>query len=264
MLVRALVAVDRGDRHVCSIVRVPTIEEEDARRSHRERQRLIRERTAHINRIKGLFFGQGIRGIEPLRKRSRVNLSEIRTAEGLPLPARLRAEIEREFSRFDHVEEQLKAVEAERDTADAQNPAVNKKREMLIRLRGLGPASAAILSREVFGRSFANRKQLGSYLGLTPSAYDSGSSTRCQGISKSGNRHARHMMIEVAWLWLKYQPQSALAKWFAQRAAGQSPRIRRIMLIALARKLIVSLWHYVEAGIVPEGAVSVVEGAATA
>ncbi|NDB69478.1 MAG: IS110 family transposase [Methylocystaceae bacterium] len=264
MLVRALVAVDRGDRHVCSIVRVPTIEEEDARRSHRERQRLIRERTAHINRIKGLFFGQGIRGIEPLRKRSRVNLSEIRTAEGVPLPARLRAEIEREFSRFDHVEEQLKAVEAERDTADAQNPAVNKKREMLIRLRGLGPASAAILSREVFGRSFANRKQLGSYLGLTPSAYDSGSSTRCQGISKSGNSHARHMMIEVAWLWLKYQPQSALAKWFAQRAAGQSPRIRRIMLIALARKLIVSLWHYVEAGIVPEGAVSVVEGAATA
>ena len=264
MLVRALVAVDRGDRHVCSIVRVPTIEEEDARRSHRERQRLIRERTAHINRIKGLFFGQGIRGIEPLRKRSRMNLSEIRTAEGFPLPARLRAEIEREYSRFDHVEEQLKAVEAEHDTSDAQDPTVNDKREMLIRLRGLGPASAAILSREVFGRCFANRKQLGSYLGLTPSAYDSGSSTRCQGISKSGNSHARHMMIEVAWLWLKYQPQSALAIWYVQRVTGQSPRIRRIMLIALARKLIVSLWRYVEDGVVPAGAVSVMEGAATA
>jgi transposase len=174
----------------------------------------------------------------------------------LPLPDRLRAELEREYARFDLVEQQLGAVETERDTADAPDPTVERKRGMLIQLRGVGPASAAILAREIFGRPFTNRRQLGSYLGLTPSAYDSGSTTRCQGISSSGNSFARRVMIEVAWLWWKYQPESALAKWYEQRAAGQSPRIRRIMLIALARKLIVALWRYVEIGLVPEGAVA--------
>ena len=127
---------------------------------------------------------------------------------------------------------------------------------MLIQLRDVGPASAAILAREIFGRRFANRLQLGSYIGLTPSAYDSGSTARCQGISKAGNSFARRVMIEVAWLWRKYQPDSTLAKWYEQRAAGQSPRILRIMLVALARKLIVALWRYVEIGLVPAGAVS--------
>lgn len=257
----AVAGADRarpGDRHVCSIVRVPTIEEEDARRSHRERQRLIRERTAHINRIKGLLFGQGIRNVEPRSRRSRIDFSDLRTGEGLPLPARLRAELEREYARLDLVETQLRVTEAERDTADAQDPSIEHKRNMLIQLRGVGPASAAILTREIFTRRFANRRQLGSYLGLTPSAYDSGSTTRCQGISKAGNSFARRVMIEVAWLWRKYQPDSALAKWYEQRAAGQSPRIRRIMLVALARKLIVALWRYVEIGLVPAGAISCV------
>jgi transposase len=258
MLLRALIALDRGDRHVCSIVRVPTIEEEDARRSHRERQRLIRERTAHINRIKGLLFGQGIRNVEPRSRRSRIDFSDLRTGEGLPLPARLRAELEREYARLDLVETQMRVTEAERDTADAQDPSIEHKRNMLIQLRGVGPASAAILTREIFTRRFANRRQLGSYLGLTPSAYDSGSTTRCQGTSKAGNSFARRVMIEVAWLWRKYQPDSALAKWYEQRAAGQSPRIRRIMLVALARKLIVALWRYVEIGLVPAGAISCV------
>ena len=253
MLVRALIAIDRGDRHVCAIVNVPSIEEEDARRSHRERQRLIRERTAHINRIKGLLFAQGVRGVEPGR-RKRLDFSLLCTGEGHPLADRLRAELERECARLDLINTQLRAVEAERDTADAQDIAVERKRNMLLQLRGIGPASAAILAREIFGRSFANRRQLGSYLGLTPSAYDSGSVTRCQGISKAGNSFARRVMIEVAWLWRKYQPASALAKWYEGRAAGQSPRIRRIMLIALARKLIVALWRYVETGLIPDGA----------
>jgi transposase len=256
MLIRALMAVDRGDRHVCAIVRVPSVEEEDARRSHRERQRLVRERTAHINRIKGLLFAQGIRGVEPSLRRTRIDFSALRTGEGLPLPDRLRAELEREYARLDLIETQLRATETERDAADGQDPSVERKRVMLIQLRGIGPTSAAIISREIFGRQFANRRQVGSYLGLTPSAYDSGSMTRCQGISKAGNGFARRVMIEVAWLWRKYQPDSALAKWFDGRAAGQSPRLRRIMLIALARKLIIALWRYVETGLVPEGAVS--------
>jgi transposase len=252
-LLRALIATDRGERHVCAIVRVPSVEEEDARRSHRERQRLVRERTGHINRIKGLLFAQGIRDIKPKLRRSRIDFAALETAEGHPLPDRLRREHEREYARLSLIATQLREVEKERDTADAQDPVVEQRRQLLVALHGVGATSAAILAREVFARSFASRRQLGSYLGLTPSAYDSGSTTRCQGISKAGNSWARRILIEVAWLWQKYQPASPLSHWYIQRTAGQSSRIRRIMLIALARKLAISLWRYVETGLVPEG-----------
>ena len=252
-LLRALIATDRGERHVCAIVRVPSVEEEDARRSHRERQRLVRERTGHINRIKGLLFAQGIRDIKPKLRRTRIDFAALETAEGHPLPDRLRRELEREYARLSLIAAQLREVEKERDTADAQDPVVEQKRQLLVALHGVGATSAAILAREVFARSFASRRQLGSYLGLTPSAYDSGSTTRCQGISKAGNSGARRILIEVAWLWQKYQPASPLSYWYIQRTAGQSSRIRRIMLIALARKLAISLWRYVETGLVPEG-----------
>ena len=266
-LLRSLIAVDRGERHVCAVVRVPTVEEEDARRSHRERQRLVRERTGHINRIKGLLFAQGIRGIEPKRRRTRIDFGKLTTAEGRPLGERLRRELEREYQRLELVQNQLRIVEKERDTADAQDPAVERKRELLCALQGVGSTSAAILAREVFARPFASRRHLASYLGLTPSAYDSGSMTRCQGISKAGNSWARRVLVEVAWLWRKYQPASDLSEWYVRKTAGQSPRIRRIMLIALARKLAISLWRYVETGLVPDGAVmaktALHQGAAT-
>jgi transposase len=254
-LVRALIATDRGERHVCAIVRVPSVEEEDARRSHRERQRLIRERTGHINRIKGLLFAQGIRDIKPKLRRTRIDFAALETAEGHPLPDRLRRELEREYARLALIETHLREVEKERDTSDAQDPAVERKRQMLVAVQGVGGTSAAILAREVFARSFASRRQLGSYLGLTPSAYDSGSMTRSQGISKAGNSWARRILIEVAWLWQKYQPASPLTNWYVQKTTGQSSRIRRIMLIALARKLAISLWRYVETGLLPEGVV---------
>lgn len=254
MLLRALMAVERGDRHVCAVVRIPSIEEEDARRSHRERQRLVRERTGHINRIKGLLFAQGIRDVDPSLRRKSVDFTSLCTAEGHLLPERLRHELEREYARLLLIEEQLRAVQGERDAADQQDPAIETKRQRLAGLRGIGPASAAILAREVFARTYANRQQLGSYLGLTPSAYDSGSTSRCQGISKAGNSWARRVLIEIAWLWRKYQSGSALARWYEERAAGQSPRLRRIMLVALARKLAIALWRYVETGLIPEGA----------
>lgn len=254
-LLRALIANDRGERHVCAIVRVPSVEEEDARRSHRERQRLVRERTGHINRIKGLLFGQGIRDIKPKLRRTRIDFAALQTAEGHPLPDRLRRELEREYARLALIETQLREVEKERDAADAQDPVVERKRQMLVAVQGVGGTSAAILAREVFARSFASRRQLGSYLGLTPSAYDSGSMTRSQGISKAGNSWARRILIEVAWLWQKYQPASPLSSWYLQKTTGQSSRIRRIMLIALARKLAISLWRYVETGLIPEGVV---------
>jgi transposase len=254
-LLRALIATDRGERHVCAIVCVPSVEEEDARRSHRERQRLVRERTGHINRIKGLLFGQGIRDIKPKLRRTRIDFAALQTAEGHPLPDRLRRELEREYARLALIETQLREVEKERDAADEQDPVVERKRQMLVAVQGVGGTSAAILAREVFARSFASRRQLGSYLGLTPSAYDSGSITRSQGISKAGNSWARRILIEVAWLWQKYQPASPLSSWYLQKTTGQSSRIRRIMLIALARKLAISLWRYVETGLVPEGVV---------
>jgi transposase len=254
-LLRALIATDRGERHVCAIVRVPSVEEEDARRSHRERQRLVRERTGHINRIKGLLFAQGIRDIKPKLRRTRIDFAALETAEGHPLPDRLRRELEREYARLALIEAQLREVEKERDTADAQDPVVERKRQMLVAVHGVGGTSAAILAREVFARSFASRRQLGSYLGLTPSAYDSGSVTRSQGISKAGNSWARRILIEVAWLWQKYQPASPLSSWYLQKTTGQSSRIRRIMLIALARKLAISLWRYLETGLIPEGVV---------
>ena len=161
--------------------------------------------------------------------------------------------MEREYARLELIQDQIHEAEKERDVADAQEPIVEQKRQMLVGLQGVGAASAAILAREVFARAFANRRQLGSYLGLTPSAYDSGSMTRCQGISKAGNSWARRVLIEVAWLWRKYQPACPLSRWCAAKTRDQSPRIRRIMLVALARKLAITLWRYVETGVVPEG-----------
>ena len=253
-MLRALAALDRGERHVCAQVRIPSIEEEDARRSHRERDRLIHERTAHVNRIKGLLFAQGIRNVEPRLRRTRVDFTQLRTAEGHRIPPRLLAELQREYARLVMVEDQLRLVEKERDTADAQSPAVEQKRQDLERLHGIGGAASAILAREVFSRSFSSRRHLASYLGLTPSAYDSGTATRCQGISKAGNSWARRILIEISWLWLKYQPDSALSRWYVSRTRGQGGRMRRIMLIALARKLAIVLWRYVETGVLPEGA----------
>ncbi|EAV40209.1 transposase [Stappia aggregata IAM 12614] len=253
-MLRALAALDRGERHVCAQVRILSVEEEDARRSHRERDRLIHERTAHVNRIKGLLFAQGIRDVEPRQRRNRIDFTQLQTAEGHRLPRRLLAELKREYARLIMVEDQLREVEKERDTADAQSPAVEQKRLDLEQLHGIGGTASAILAREVFARTFASRRHLASYLGLTPSAYDSGTVTKCQGISKAGNAWARRILIEIAWLWIKYQPDSPLSRWYLTRTQGQGGRMRRIMLIALARKLAIVLWRYVETGVLPERA----------
>ncbi len=153
------------------------------------------------------------------------------------------------------VQEQLREIERERDLAPTPCAATERKRHQLLNLKGIGVASAAILAREVYYRQFANRRQVGSYLGVTPSAYDSGESRRSQGISKAGNSLARSVMIQVAWFWLRHQPESELTKWFRRRTEGQSKRMRRVMIVALARKLAIALWRYLETGLIPEGAV---------
>jgi transposase len=257
MLLRALIAWCRGDRAACHMVPVPSVAREDARRTHRERQRLVVERVQHVNRIKGLLATQGIDDYQPLRRDRSARLDELRTKNGHMLPPRLRREIERELQRLELVLEQLAAVEAERDAAvaaPAADDADAAKVALLARLGGIGNELATVLVREGLYRSFTNRREVAAYAGLTPMPFASGERHREQGISKAGNPLLRKAMLELAWLWLRYQPDSALACWFTDRVGSARGRIRKITAVALARKLLVALWRYVTAGLLPEGA----------
>lgn len=255
-LIRTLMAYKRGEPRVCSMVRVPTVEDEDRRRICRERKALVAERISHVNRIKGLLFSQGIRDYEPLKRDRRARLDMLQTGDGRPLAGHLKAQIGRELDRLELLLEQLKTVEAARDTvmaaqtADAASPAA-----LLLGIRGIGPEFAAILVGEGLFRQFDNRRQLAAYAGLAPSPWKSGSIDREQGVSKSGNPRLRMTMIQLSWLWIRYQPDSDLARWFEARVARNGGRLRRTTIVALARKLLVALWKYVAAGVVIEGAV---------
>ena len=256
MLLRALMAWARGERRVCSMVRAPSLEEEDRRRLTRERGTLLKERIQHTNRIKGLLNGQGVRDYNPLRRDCFERLEAFRTGDGRELPPMLKAEIRRELDRIAVVTTQLATVERARDAlirTDAEernNPAA-----LLLKLKGLGPEFASLLWLESLFRNFGNRRQVAAYGGLAPSPWQSGGVERDQGISKSGNRRLRKTMIELAWFWLRHQPDSALSRWFHARVGAAKGRVRRIAIVALARKLLVALWRYVTQGVVPEGAV---------
>jgi transposase len=258
-LLRSLMAYLRGEPKVWSVVRVPSVAEEDDRRLHRERNRLINERVQHVNRIKGLCAVHGIYDYEPLRPNRLARLEQLRAADGCELPPRFKAEIMRELQRLELVLNMIKTLEAERDaiasTGKSSTHANAKKIQDLIRLKSVGPEIGTTLVGEVFYRQFNNRQQLGSYVGLTPSHLQSGSSSRDQGISKAGNPKARTIMIELAWLWLRHQPNSPLSLWFRERVGTGKGRIRRIAIVAVARKLLISLWRYLETGVVPTGAV---------
>jgi transposase len=256
-LMRTLLAYLRGEPRVCSMVHVPTVEDEDRKRRTRERERLLKERIAHTNRIKGLLFGQGIRGVMPLKPGFVAGLAQLRTGDGRELPPRLREEIVREHERLCLVAKQLSALEAQSQTElrTAVPGSAAAKINQLIEIKGIGAISGQELVHEAFYRSFDNRRQVGSYFGLAGTPYDSGESRREQGISKAGNRRARELAIELAWLWLRHQPGSELSRWFHQRVGDMKGRIRRITIVAVARKLMVALWHYLTTGVVPTGAV---------
>jgi transposase len=256
-LVRTLLAYKRGEPRVCAMVRAPSQEEEDRRRISRERKVLTGERIQHVNRIKGLLFAQGIFGYEPLRRDRRARLEELRTGDGRVLPAHLKAQIGRELDRLELLLEQVKAVEAERDAllAVAQGVATPAPATMLLELKGIGPEFAAVLWSEGLFRSFENRRQVASYAGLAPTPWQSGTVDREQGVSKAGNPRLRTTMIQLAWLWLRHQPHSALTRWFHERVERNGGRLRKTTIVALARKLLVALWKYVTAGVVIEGAV---------
>jgi transposase len=256
-LMRSFLAYLRGEPRVCSMLHVPSVEEEDRKRRNRERGRLLKERTAHTNRIKGLLFGQGIRDVMPLKADFIASLETLRTGDGRPLPPIVKEEIIREHERLCLVQKHITAVEAKsrQELRNAAPGSAAAKIIQLIGLKGIDVIGGQRLVDEVFYRSFDNRRQVGSYFGLTGTPYDSGESRREQGISKAGNHRARAMAVELAWLWLRHQPDSELSRWFRQRVGDQKGRIRRITIVALARKLMVALWKYLTTGLVPAGAV---------
>lgn len=252
-LLRTLLAFKRGEPRLCSMVVPPSPEAEDRRRISRERQVLKAEAIAHGNRIKGLLAAQGIRDYDPALTSRRARLEGLRTADGRPLPPHLQAQLKRELDRLELVLEQIAAVEAARDAE--QEAASNRQApHLLLRLKGLGPEIAEVLYAEALFRPFANRRQLGSYAGLAPTPWQSGKLAREQGVSKAGNPRLRRILIQLAWLWLRHQPDSALSRWFHARLARANGRQKKTLITALARKLLIALWRYVAHGVVIEGA----------
>jgi transposase len=256
-LLHALLAYKRGEPRVCAMVKAPTPEEEDRRRLCRERKVLIAERVKHVNRVKGLLFSQGVSGYEPLRRDRRQRLDELTTGDGRLLPMHLKTQIRRELDRLELLLDQIKAAEAERDAllAEQQTAAPAPAGKMLLEFKGIGAEFAAVLWSEGLFRHFDNRRQVAAYAGLAPTPWQSGSVNREQGVSKAGNPRLRTTLIQLAWLWLRHQPQSALALWFKERVSGNGGRFKKTTIVALARKLLVALWKYVTAGVVIEGAV---------
>ncbi len=261
-LVRTLARLTRGELDACRVVVVPTPEEEDAKRPHREYERLVKERTSHGNRVKALLFAQGVRDFDPMAPDRRARLAE------LAIPPKLKAELSRECRRLAKLIDDIAEVEAEMaarivkpktanlKSAAAPTPShIQAKAAELIKLRGIGVHFSAVLAGEVYYRTFKNRRGVGQYIGLAPSPFQSGDMERDQGIAKAGNSRARKAMIELAWMWRRHQPDSALSKWFDERVGDRKGRVKRIAIVAMARKLSVALWRYLETGLVPEGAV---------
>jgi transposase len=248
-LLAMLIRYGAGERRVWSVVRVPTLEQEDARRAHRELGRLGQERIAHINRIRALLVLNNLR-VKYVGGRL---WQRWWTGHAQELAPCVRAEIERESERLLLVKKQMDMIESEQ----RQAVAVGTEPQVagLAQLRGIAVGSGWVLAKELFGwRCFRNRREVAGCLGLTPSPYASGESETEQGISKAGNRRGRTLMVELAWSWLRYQPQSELSNWFNRRFAGGGKRLRRIGIVALARRLAIALWRYLEDGLIPHGA----------
>jgi transposase len=267
MLLRTLLAWLRGEPRVCSMVRIPSETEEDMRRPERERERLVGERIALENRLENLMCLHGIAGFKPRLKKAAERLDALRSFVGAPLPPMLLEELKRLMMRHRMLSEQLREIEAAREQAAlaAEPDCAVQQIQMLARLVGLGLATATGLTREVFCRSFADRRAIAGFVGLTGTPFNSGGSEREQGISKNGNPRVRRILLQLApafarlrggrlWRWLRFQPDSTLSCWFVERTGDAKGRIRKIMVVALARKLLVALWRYVETGEVPAGA----------
>jgi transposase len=257
LLLRTLLAWLRGEPRVCSMVPMPTEADEDARRRVRERAELVAERVGLVNRISAILATLGAGEYNPLRRDRRQRLDELRTALGDSLPTHAHAKIARMLDRLELLLIQITELEQSRDAVleDKTPDRAASMIQQLAKLRGVGVQTATVLVREGFVREFANGKALGSYAGLTATPYSSGGIEREQGIGKAGNARLRTVMVELAWLWQRYQPVSAQVSWFRERISGTGRRMRKVMVVALARKLLIALWRFATQGVVPEGAV---------
>lgn len=253
-LLRVLLRMQRGETELTRVVRVPDPAIEDARRRTRERERLVRERTAHRNRIQGLLATQGMADIKPSTRGWLARLDGARSGDGRTLGPALMTEIRREAERLSLIERQIAEVEAESRAALNDDTALAAGARALKRFKGIGEVFSSGLMHEAFWRDFDNRRQVGGSFGLAPWPWESGDMHRDQPISKVGNRRARTLAIECAWMWVFHQPDSALTRWWRERFAGGGKRLRKIGIVALARKLMVALWRYLKHGVVPEGA----------
>jgi transposase len=254
-LVRQRIRYWRGEHEVWSVVRVPDREAEDSRQLHRGLEVLKEERKQHRVRIQSLLFTQGID--VKVGTKFLANLEGLRCGNGEPVPVQMGERIEAEFHRLQLVEAQIREVKAKQvqQVRTAQQEAAIEKVRRLQRLMAIGLGSSWIFVMELFGwRVFQNRRELAAAVGLTPTPYQSGDSAREQGISRSGNRRIRKLLIEIAWAWLRFQPGSKLSQWYSERFAKGGMRMRRIGIVALARKLVIELWRYLESGTVPQGA----------
>jgi transposase len=254
-LLSMLIRYHGGEKQLWKVVRVPSREDEDARHLHRELEALKRERTRYRNRIHGILIQQGLRVRNPSTKKLVKELDLLRTWDGRELPAEMKVRLARVHERLRLVEDQISTLVKEKVQRLKDENARMAQVAQLLRLPGIGPVSSWTFVMEFFGwRRFRNRREVAALAGLTPTPYDSGKRLREQGISKAGNRRVRTLAIEIAWAWLRYQPQSKLSMWFLERFATGGSRMRRIGIVALARRLLIDLWRFLEYGVVPEGA----------
>lgn len=255
-LVRQLIRYWRGEQEVWQVVRVPSLEAEDRRQLHRGQEVLKEEKKRHRVRIQSLLFTQGIQA--KVSAHFLKKLGELRCWNNEPIPTEMKRRIEAEYHRLQLVEVQIRE-EKRRQSQQIQAGTEQQVMEKVCKLKqliGLGLGSSWIFVMELFGwRTFRNRREVGAAVGLTPTPYNSGDSVREQGISRAGNRRIRKLSIEIAWCWLRLQPNSHLSQWYKQRFGGGGARMRRIGIVAMARRLVIDLWRYLEAGTVPQGAV---------
>ena len=253
-LLRMLIRYESGERGVWSVVRIPSVEAEDARHLHRGLDRVKRDRVRVTNRIHGLLATQGIR-VKNLRNFSE-QLPLIRLWDGSALPPGLHARLGRAWEQRLWLTEQIRILEAEQRTLLRTSDArPHEQVRQLMLLHGIGHRSAWIFVMEFFSwRQFRNRSEVGALAGLTPTAYQSGTTDRDQGISKAGNAHVRGTIVQIAWAWLRHQPNSELSRWYDERFGSGSGRVKKIGIVALSRRLLIELWRYLETGALPEGA----------
>jgi transposase len=260
LLMRVFLGWLRGEKRHCSMVAIPTIEEEDARRPNRERQNLVTEQTRIINQMKAIFTRFGLRTLRPTMRKAAERLEDLRTAEGTSLPQNTLAELRRHLARLRVVRDQIRAVEQERLCKLALAPAAEKKTpnamvRLIARVLGVGVETADMLVNEIFSRHWRDRKAVARYAGLTGSPDESGSRRRERGLARAGNARVRSGMIQLAWRFVRFQKNCALAQWFAARTADGRAGTRKTMIVALARKLLIALWRLVTRGEVPQGVV---------